>query len=73
MALNRTDTAVLPVGYVLGIRVYRGPETRITLRPSISLRTGTIRADYHAAFQKSLMPCLTVRRIILLTDCLRVP
>ena len=26
MARNPTDTAVLPVGYVLGIRVYRGPK-----------------------------------------------
>lgn len=32
MARNLTNTAVLPVGYVLGIRVYRGPEPRITLR-----------------------------------------
>ena len=32
MARNPTDTALLPVGYVLGIRVYRGPKTRITLR-----------------------------------------
>jgi len=37
MTRNPTDTAVLPVGYVLNIRVYYGPDTRITLRPSTSL------------------------------------
>lgn len=32
MARNPTDTAVLPMGYAWGIRVYRDSKTRITLR-----------------------------------------
>ena len=32
MARNLTDTAAFPMRYGFGIRVYRGPETRITLR-----------------------------------------
>jgi hypothetical protein len=39
MAQNLTDTAVLPMGYVLDIWVYRDPDTRITLR---SIRATTI-------------------------------